>query len=129
MRAVATFTAFVPILALLLGFAQAITVSNDPWDHAPDFSKDPFPPYPPLKNPDGSNITIENLRGTRLFGWKGCSSSDSKAIAEAFDDFHKLADPLASNLDWSAEPAADFWGRNNGPNRVPDERRTQIQRE
>lgn len=38
------------------------------WDYAPDFSNDPFPPYPPVKNPDDSNITIENLRGTRLYG-------------------------------------------------------------
>lgn len=25
----------------------------NPLDYAPDFSKDPFPPYPAVKNPDG----------------------------------------------------------------------------
>jgi hypothetical protein len=93
----------------------------------PDYSKDKFPPYPSLTNADGSNITIENLRGTRLFGWKGCEVKDTKAIAEAYDDFYKLANPLSSKIDWVSEVAQDFWGMNEGKNRVPDDRRKQIQ--
>ena len=122
-------------LSILLGalssfllIERCIAVSDNPWDDAPDFSNDPFPPYPPLKNPDGSNISTENLRGTRLYGWKGCNVPEQKAIAEAFDDFYKLANPLSSNINWDGRPATDFWGAADGPNRVSDTRRTQIQR-
>ena len=38
-----------------------------PLDYAPDFSKDPFPPWPDVKNPDGSDIETQNWRGTKLF--------------------------------------------------------------
>ena len=51
------------------------------WDNAPDFSNDPYPPYPPLTNSDGSNILVSNLRGTRLFGWMGCSQEEAKMIS------------------------------------------------
>ncbi|OAL55012.1 hypothetical protein IQ07DRAFT_584144 [Pyrenochaeta sp. DS3sAY3a] len=98
----------------------------DPLANQPDWSKDKFPPYPSMTNPDGTNITIENLRGTRLFGWKGCEVEETKIIAEAFDDFYKLAQPLSSGIDWASEVAEDFWGKNEGPNRVPDDRRKQI---
>ena len=116
------------VLSLLFLFERCIAVSDNPWDDAPDFSKDPFPPYPPLKNADGSNISTENLRGTRLYGWKGCERDDARAIAEAFDDFYKLASPLASNIDWDGLPAKDFWGAYSGQHRVSDARRSQIQR-
>src|SRR5215472_14675882 len=61
------------------------------WNFAPDYSQDPFPPYPPLQNPDGSNITIENLRGTRLYGWTDCGVNERNDITEAWNDFHTLA--------------------------------------
>lgn len=97
--------------------------SEDPLAKQPNWSKDKFPPYPSMTNVDGSNITVENLRGTRLYGWKGCEVDDMKDIAAAFDDFYKLASPLAYNIDWASEVAEDFWGNN----KVPDYRRTQIQ--
>jgi hypothetical protein len=112
-----------PTLASTALMSRAI----DPLSHWPDYSKDKFPPFPSMTNPDGSNITIENLRGTRLYGWKGCEVQESKAIATAFSDFNKLATPLASSIDWAGEIAEDFWGKNEGKNRVPDDRRTQIQ--
>lgn len=93
----------------------------------PDYSKDKFPPYPSMKNADGTDLTIENLRGTRLYGWTGCEVDETKAIAAAFDDFHKLADPLAASIDWSDEVAQDFWGKHVGKDRVSDDRRKQIQ--
>jgi hypothetical protein len=107
--------------ALLLGRAQ------DPLTNRPDYFKDQFPPYPPMINADGTDIAIENLRGTRLYGWKGCAVDETKVIAEAFDDFYKLANPLSSKIDWASEVAEDFWGKNEGENKVPDERRKQIQ--
>jgi hypothetical protein len=112
-----------PTIASTLLLSRA----EDPLAKQPDWSKDKFPPYPSMTNADGSNITVENLRGTRLFGWKGCEVDDTKAIAAAFDDFYKLASPLASNIDWASEVAEDFWGKNTGNNKVPEYRRTQIQ--
>ena len=66
-----------------------------PLDYAPDFSKDTFPPYPDVRNPDGSNITVENWRGTRLFGWKGCDKGAQSIIVETMEHFHKLANQEA----------------------------------
>jgi hypothetical protein len=114
---------YLPSLASTLLLSRAV----DPVKDRPDFSKDKFPPYPAMTNADGSSISIENLRGTRLYGWKGCEPDESKAIAAAFDDFYKLANPLSSKIDWASEVAQDFWGKNDGPNRVPDDRRKQIQ--
>ena len=113
------------ILALCLGLAHA--ADKDPLAHGPDYSRDKFPPHPSLTDSNGSNITVENLRGTRLYGWKGCEVDETKAIASAFDDMYKLAKPLASKIDWAGEIAVDFWGKNEGLNKVPDDRRTQIQ--
>ena len=109
----------------MLGRAHA--ADEDPLANGPDYSKDKVPPYPSLTNANGSNITVENLRGTRLYGWKDCDVDESKAIASAFDDMYKLANPLASQIDWAGEIAEDFWGKNEGRNKVPDDRRTQIQ--
>lgn len=77
---------------------------------APDFSQDQFPPYPPL--PDSSNITTENWRGTRLFGWKGCGVNEVNSITEAWNDFYTLAQQksLYQNIDWSGRPAQEIWG-------------------
>jgi hypothetical protein len=80
-----------------------------------------------MTNLDGTNITTQNLRGTRLYGWKGCDVSEAKAIAEAYVDFQKLASPLASNIDWASKTAEDFWGNDKGMHRLPDDRRRQIQ--
>lgn len=100
------------------------------WDFAPDFSNDPFPPYPPVKNPDGSNITIENLRGTRLYGWYGCPSDRVNVIQRAYRDFNTLSsqDGVYRNIDWSAQAATDFWGAAGSPPwKIPDDTRAEIQ--
>lgn len=114
-------------MIVLLGLFAALTVAIDPLSNTPDYSKNLYPPYPPMTNLDGSNVTIDNLRGTRLFGWDGCHPTEQKQIVEAFNDFYKLADPLSGQIDWAGEVAQDFWGANDGKNRVPDDRRTQIQ--
>jgi hypothetical protein len=108
---------------------DSISTPN-PLDYAPDTSKDPFPPYPPMQNADGSNITVQNLRGTRLFGWKGCSSTDVKLITEAYNDFQILAkqEALWKNIDWNSQAVKDIWGHGEGRKALTDERKTQIQR-
>jgi hypothetical protein len=109
-------------LASTLLLSRADLINN-----RPDYSRDAIPLYPSMREADGSDISVDNLRGTRLYGWKGCTSSDADAIAGAFDDFSKLAKPLGASIDWAGEIAEDFWGKNEGKYRVPDERRKQIQ--
>lgn len=55
----------------------------NPTDYSPD---DPFPPYPPLTYDNGTNITIQALRGTRLYGWKGKQTAEqvSRFLVENF---------------------------------------------
>ncbi|KAL9628590.1 MAG: hypothetical protein Q9164_007212, partial [Protoblastenia rupestris] len=50
------------------------------WDEAPYFSKDEIKSYPDLKGPNGEDLTIENLRGVHLFGWKGWSGEKGDTI-------------------------------------------------
>jgi len=71
--------------------------SPNPLTGAPDFSKDPFPPYPSI-----DNITTKSIRGTRLYGWKGCAHEETQKIAEAYDDFYTLAQQpdVYNNIDW-----------------------------
>ncbi|KAL8790632.1 MAG: hypothetical protein Q9213_000480 [Squamulea squamosa] len=99
------------------------------WDHAPDFSRDSIQPYPSLKNSDGSNITIENLRGARLFGWKGCSTDEANAIGVAYNDFYKLANQYGvyDKIDWNDQATIDFFGPNGQVYNIPESRREQIQ--
>jgi len=96
---------------LLLVSVSYVAADNTVWDYAPDFSKDSFPPYPDLKNPDGSNITVQNLRGVHLFGWKGCHSTESKGIKETYDDFYKMAQlaELYNNIDWKDKAAREYF--------------------
>jgi hypothetical protein len=100
------------------------------WDFAPDFANDPIQPYPSLKNPDGTNISIENIAGTRLFGWKGCGEIEVDAIKDAWDDFYKLAqqNSVYKNLDWTSQAATDFWGPGSGEKVIPDNTRAEIKR-
>lgn len=60
-------------------------------------------PYPSLKNPNGYNLTIDSLRGARLFGCKGCGNDKANNIAEAYHDFYKLANQLTvyNKVDWA----------------------------
>jgi hypothetical protein len=101
------------------------------WDYAPDFAKDHIPPYPSLKKPDGSNLTIESVRGAHLFGWKGCTNEEANEISTAYNDFYTLAQQpaLYNNIDWNNRAATDFWGPAKGKHRVPDNTRKEIQRE
>ena len=73
------------------------------WDEAPKFQNDSIQPFPDLKGPNGEDLTIENLRGVHLFGWKGCSGDEGKWIKEAYGDFYKLAQQpeLYNNIDWN----------------------------
>ncbi|RYP00514.1 hypothetical protein DL764_006483 [Monosporascus ibericus] len=85
---------------------------NEVWNYAPDFSNDKFPPYPDLKDESGNNITVENIRGTHLFGWKGCGNEEVNKITRAYKDFHTLTsqDGVYKNIDWAHAAAVDFWG-------------------
>jgi hypothetical protein len=90
-----------------------------------DYTKDPFPPYPAVTNPDGTNISALNLRGTRLYGWKGCDVSEEKIIAQTYNDFYTLAQQpsLYKNLDFSSAASREFWGPSAGKNRINDNRK------
>ena len=61
-------------------------VADTVWDYAPDLSRTKDPVYPSLTNADGSNITVENLRGTHLFGFDGCGGPQQAAIIQAYND-------------------------------------------
>lgn len=101
----------------ILGQCQSV------WDYAPDFGNDPFPPYPPLTDDDGSNISIDNLRGTHIYGFKGCTEERRRLIQEAYSDFHTLADQLDvyNNIVWTDRAVQDFFGNN-----IPDGTRKEI---
>ena len=102
-----------------------------PLDYAPNFSQDPFPPWPAVTNPDGSNISVENWRGTRLFGWKGCEPNAQKVVVETMNDFHKLAnqESLWKDIDWNSQAAKDIWGHSTNKRKaIPDDVRSQIKR-
>jgi hypothetical protein len=122
------------ITGILGGFllltSLPLAVADSVWDYAPDFSKDPIQPYPDLKKPDGTNISVENIRGTHLFGFRGCAKGDADNIKQAYKDFHTLADQLDvyNNIDWTSDAANDFWGPTTGDNVVPENTRKEIQR-
>ena len=100
------FASLYAIISSLL--ARAYADSGTVWDYAPDFSHDQIQPYPSLKNPDGSNVTIENLRGIRLFGFKGCSNHNANAIDVAYNDFYKLAnqEEVYNQISWDDQVSA-----------------------
>lgn len=108
------------------------TFAETAFDYAPDLTKSTFPPYPPMTNQDGSNITIANLRGTRLFGYDGCSKTQKDQINEAYDDLHTLlTDPAVYNsIDWNDVITTDLFGGpdQNGNYPITQARRDQIQR-
>ena len=97
------------------------------YDIGPDWSKDPFPPYPPLTDENGNLLDAQNVRGTRLYGYTGCSSNDKSIIDATFDDFYKLThiDGLWANFAWNEQPAKEMWG---APTKIPDERKEEIRR-
>lgn len=87
-------------------------------------------PYPPLKNDDGSDIDIKNLRGTRLFGYDGCTlfDRDNQKINNGWDDFYKLSslDRLYSNIDWNSRAVNEFFGSGE-QHSISDEQKKLIQ--
>lgn len=101
-----------------------------PLDYAPDFSKDPFPPWPSVYNDDGSNITTENWRGTKLFGWKGCGPDAQKVIVKTMEEFYKLAqqEALWKEIDWNSQAAKEIWGHGTGEAEILDNVKLQIKR-
>jgi hypothetical protein len=106
-------------------------ITPHPLDYAPDFSKDPFPPWPDIYNPDGSNISVQNWRGTKLFGWKGCKKPERDMIAQAFRDFYKLSQQkqLWDGIDWEHQASKEFWGKSDDDRKkVQDDRKMQIER-
>jgi hypothetical protein len=91
----------------------------------PLWQNDTIPPYPSLKDP-----STQNILGTRLFGWKGCTVRESQDIAEAYDDFYTLAqqDGVAKNIDWASPAALEVWGPSKGKYVIQDSKRAEIQR-
>ncbi|KAG8531808.1 uncharacterized protein KY384_003444 [Bacidia gigantensis] len=83
-----------------------------PLDYAPDFSKDPFPPWPNVNKDDGSRLETQNWRGTKLFGWKGCEKQDQQTIVQTFNDFYTLAQQKSvwDDIDWDSQAAQEIWG-------------------
>ncbi|KAJ0284255.1 hypothetical protein CBS470a_006970 [Colletotrichum nupharicola] len=96
------------------------------WDYSPNFSNDTFPPWPPLEDDSGKRIDVANLRGTRLFGWEGCTAEDANKIKEAWEDRWNLVkdDDIKKNINWKGQAAEEFWGP---PTKIPDYRKQQIQ--
>ncbi|CAI0654848.1 unnamed protein product [Colletotrichum noveboracense] len=96
------------------------------WDYSPNFSNDTFPPWPPLEDDSGKRIDVANLRGTRLFGWEGCTAEDANKIKEAWEDRWNLVkdDDIKKNINWKGQAAEEFGGP---PTKIPDYRKQQIQ--
>lgn len=121
---------FASIYAVLLLFPSTAAANYTAWDYAPDIGNDPFSPYPSIKNADGSNITAENLRGARLFGYWGCNEERRRLINGAYDDFHKLADQLElwNKIDWKGDAAQDFFAVDDDEKNIhiPDDTRKEI---
>jgi hypothetical protein len=90
--------------------ADAVSYNITGYDVGPDWSNDPFPPYPPLTDDKGNLIDAQNLRGTRLFGFNGCDSKAQTIIHSTYDDFYKLShqNGLSANIAWKEEAAKDM---------------------
>ncbi|EXF77854.1 hypothetical protein CFIO01_04108 [Colletotrichum fioriniae PJ7] len=105
--------------------------TNDPlilWDYAPVYAQDSKQPYPPLKNDDGSDIAVENLRETRLFGFRQCDSGTFSNIKNGWRDFNRLSlmDRLSSNIDWNSQGINEFFGQGD-QKKLSDDKKKQIQ--
>ncbi|KAI3546569.1 hypothetical protein CSPX01_04224 [Colletotrichum filicis] len=105
--------------------------TNDPlilWDYAPVYAQDSNPPYPPLKNDDESDIAIENLRETRLFGFYQCDTETFSNIKNGWRDFNRLSlmDRLSSNIDWNSQGINEFFGQGDQKT-LSDDKKRQIQ--
>jgi hypothetical protein len=116
---------------ILLAIPAVYAADETVWDFAPSFAGDAIQPYPDLTGSDGNNISVDSLRGTHLFGWKGCTGERAKLIKQAYNDFYTLANQLEvyNNIDWSGQAATDFWGPADGKYKIPDNTREEIARE
>jgi hypothetical protein len=102
-----------------LGSSQPLSIPSG----SPDYSNDTFPPYPPLTDP-----TVQNFRGTRLFGWNGCGASEVSIITEAYNDMYKISNLPSNyqNIDWQSSAAKEFFGPRSGQYKLTDDVKTQI---
>jgi len=118
------------ILNASLDYASLLNASFTVWEYSPNYSNDTFPPYPPSTHANGTIIDIQALRGTRLYGWKGCEVQEQKDITQAYNDFYKLAQQteVYNNIVWDDQAGKDFFGPAFGVYKVTEERRKQIQR-
>lgn len=94
----------VMLCTIIFSFSTIANAGNATvWDYAPNFTEDLIQPYPSLKNPNGSSLTVDSIRGVHLFGWKGCSNAEGNMISEAYNDFYKLANQLEiyKKIDWN----------------------------
>ena len=125
------FRSFIPVLPLassVLQFrvaAETLSYNIMGYDVGLDWSKDSSPPLT-----DGNLIDAQNLRGTRLFGYTGCTSDDKKIIHSTYDNFYKLShvDGLYQNFAWNEQAAKGMWGATSGRTPIPDERKEEIRR-
>lgn len=97
------------------------------YDVSPDWSTDPFPPYPLLTDDSGSLIDSENVRGTRLFGYMGCSSIEKSIIDATFDDLYAVThlDSQWANFERNEQSAQEIWGSQRA---IPDGKKNEIRR-
>ena len=102
-----------------LGSSQPLSIPSG----SPDYSNDTFPPYPSLTDP-----TVQNFRGTRLFGWNGCLSPEVSIITEAYNDMYKISNLPSNyqNIDWMSPAAKEFFGPRSGQYKLTDDVKTQI---
>jgi hypothetical protein len=116
--------------SLLLALPAVYAASETVWDFAPSFAGDAIQPFPDLTDSSGNNISVDSLRGTHLFGWKGCTGERAKLIKQAYNDFYTLSNQLEvyNNIDWNGQAATDFWGPSSGKNKIPDNTREEIAR-
>jgi hypothetical protein len=92
----------------------------------PDYSKDPFPPYPPVEG--GQDPTTTNILGTRLYGWTGCHTLEHDMIEDAFNDMNKIMSYKTNtgSIDWKSKAAEDFFGPSKDEGVIDDKTRKII---
>ena len=95
----------------------------------PDLFNYTAPPYPDLPTDWNANITTQNLLGTRLYGWLGCGPDEIEQIKGAYKEFQTLVRQpgVMTGIDWTEQPAKEFFGPSQGKNAVSTTTRNQIQ--
>jgi hypothetical protein len=105
------------------------SVTVKPLGVPPNLSSFSKPPYPALPAGWEKNVTLQNVLGTRPYGWEGCSDSDKRQIKGAYDEFQSLVHPFAwsGSIDWTDQAAKDFWGPSRGKHEVLQENKDWIE--